>query len=62
MHATVKKTLQILSSNCCILLIENVETIDLYCLLTLGIWHRLFNLASLDWDLKGNMQHINHLL
>ena len=28
---------------------ELVDHLFLYCLLTLGLWHRLFRLAKLDW-------------
>ena len=28
---------------------ESIDHIFLHCLITLGLWHKLFNLAKMDW-------------
>ena len=48
----LRRSCKVLSPDVCLLCMENGEMIDhifLYCPLSLGLWHRLFNLAHMDW-------------
>ena len=51
-HDTVEKALQVSQSHWCILCMGSGELIDhlfLHYHLTLGFWHKFFNLAKMDW-------------
>ena len=53
-----------LSANCCILCGsgESINYFFLHCLITLGLWHKLFNLTKIDWIPPrniGNMMTIS---
>ena len=48
----LRRSYKTLSFDVCLLCMENDETVDhifLHCLLSLGLWHRLFSLAYMDW-------------
>ena len=48
----VRRPYKALSPDICILCMKHGESADhlfLHCSLTIGLWHRLFQLAKLDW-------------
>ena len=48
----VKRPYKALSPDICILCMKHGESTDhlfLHCSLTIGLWHRLFQLAKMDW-------------
>ena len=48
----VRRPYEALSPDICILCMKHEESVDhlfLHCSLTIGLWHRLFQLAKMDW-------------